>query len=101
MLGATETTSGPEVAPLGTVVVIEVAVHELTVAGVSFKRTTPLPCEAPKFDPLITTWLPAGPVVAETLVITGAGFAAELIDTLSIVPVYKAPVLPLLTANPT
>jgi hypothetical protein len=101
MLGATETTSGPEVAPLGIVPVIEVALHAVIVTGLSFKRTTPLPVEAPKFDPLITTWLPIDPVVAETLPITGAGFAVELMDTLSNVPVYKTPVLPLLTANPT
>jgi hypothetical protein len=99
--GATETTSGPEVAPLGIVMVMEVALHELIVTSTPFKRTTPLPGEAPKFDPLITTWLPIDPVVAETLVMTGAGFAVELIDTLSNVPVYKTPVLPLLTASPT
>jgi hypothetical protein len=39
-------------------------------------------------------------VVAETLVITGAGAAVELTDTLSNVAVAKAVVLPLFTARP-
>jgi hypothetical protein len=38
--------------------------------------------------------------VAETLVITGAGAAVELTDTLSNVAVVKAVVSPLVTANP-
>src|SRR5205823_9853385 len=83
MLGATETTSGPEVAPLGIAMVMEVPLHELIVTGASFSRTTLPPCEAPNPEPESTTWLPIAPVVAETLVMPGAGFAVELIDTLS------------------
>jgi hypothetical protein len=101
ILDATETTSGPEVAPAGTVKLIDVVVQELVVTRVLFKKTTPLPGDAPKFDPLTTTWLPADPVVAETLVIAGAGLGVELMDMLSIVPEYAAPVVPLLTATPT
>jgi hypothetical protein len=41
------------------------------------------------------------PDVAETLVITGAGAAAEFTETLSNVAVVKAVVLPLFTARPT
>ena len=39
--------------------------------------------------------------MAETLVITGAGAAAEFAETLSNVAVAKAVVLPLFTARPT
>jgi len=39
MLGATETTSGPEVAPEGTVKEMEVALQELTGTGTLFKVT--------------------------------------------------------------
>jgi hypothetical protein len=41
------------------------------------------------------------PVVLERPVITGAGVAAELTDTLSKVAVTEAELLPLVTANPT
>ncbi len=39
MLGATETSNGPEVAPVGTVTMIDVPVHELTVMGAPFSVT--------------------------------------------------------------
>jgi hypothetical protein len=51
--------------------------------------------------PEITTWLPVDPLVADTLLITGAGADAELIDTLSKAAVANAEVLPLVTAKPT
>jgi|SRR5437867_8522073 len=101
MPGARETTKGPVVAPDGTVAVIDVALHALTVAALSLNKTTPFPEEAPKPVPEITTWPPIDPVVAETLVMAGAGFVAVVIEKLSMLPVYKAPVLPLLTASPT
>jgi len=100
MLGTTETTSGPEVAPVGIVKVIDVAPHELMVTATPFSSTTLFPCEAPKFNPLTTTWFPIDPVVAETLVIIGDEFAVVLTDTLSNVPVYEVPVLSLLMASP-
>jgi hypothetical protein len=56
---------------------------------------------APNPTPEITTWLPIDPVVAETLVITGAGAVTQLTETLSKVAVASAEVLPLFTANPT
>jgi hypothetical protein len=93
MPGATETTKYPEVAPEGTVMMTEVLLHELTVTGALFSITRLPPCDAPKPDPLITTSLPIDPVVAETLVITGAGVAVELTDTLSKVAVASAEVL--------
>jgi hypothetical protein len=87
MLGATDTTKSPDVAPLGMVMMIEVVLHESTVTGVSFRRTTLLPWSDPKPDPEITAWLPTDPVVAETDVIAGAALEVELTDTLSYVPV--------------
>ena len=59
-----------------------------------------LPCEDPKPVPVIITWLPTDPVVAETLVIAGAGAVVEVTDTLSKVAVAKVDVLRLLTASP-
>jgi hypothetical protein len=100
MLGATETARGPEVAPDGIVAVMDVPVQELIVIGVPFNSTTLLPCGAPNPVPEITTWLPIDPVVAETLVITGAGDAVELTDTLSKVAVPRLEVLPVLTPRP-
>src|SRR5690242_3149364 len=96
MLDATDTTKGPLVAPVGIVKVMDVALQELIVATLPFRRTTPLPAEVPKPVPEMTTWLPTDPVVAEKVVIAGA----DVIDKPSNVPVYNAPVLPLLTARP-
>jgi hypothetical protein len=101
MLGATETTMYPEVAPVGIVTMIDVLPHELTVTGALFNITKLPLCDAPKPEPVISTWLPTEPVLAETLLIIGAGDAVELIETLSKVPVASADVLPLLTAKPT
>jgi hypothetical protein len=89
MLGATETTMYPDVAPVGIVIVMEVALQELIVTGTSFSSTSLLLCVAPNPVPDITTWLPTDPVVLETPVITGPGAAVELIDTLSNVAVVK------------
>jgi hypothetical protein len=54
MLGPTETTNGPEVAPDGIVIVIDVALQELIVTGAPFSITTLLPCDAPNPVPEIT-----------------------------------------------
>ena len=43
MLGATATASGPDVAPVGMVMVIDVLLQALTVTGTPFNRTTLLP----------------------------------------------------------
>jgi hypothetical protein len=55
MLGATETTKGPDVAPEGIVMVIEPALQLFTVTGVPFSITTLLPCADPKPVPDINT----------------------------------------------
>src|ERR1700683_4964213 len=96
MPGPTSTLKSPELAPAGIVMVIDVALHELTVTDISLSSTRLLPCEAPNPEPEITTWLPAVPVVADRLVITGTEFVGVLIDTLSNEAVYAIVVLPLL-----
>src|SRR5215467_15348617 len=100
MLGATVTNRDPVVAPFGIVIVIDVALQLLTVAGAPFNWTALLPCVAPKPEPVIITWLPTDPVVAETAVIAGAGAAPEFTDTLSNTPVAVEDVVRLLTAKP-
>src|SRR5258708_40082832 len=101
MLGATETSKDPELAPVGMVMLIDVPLQVLTVTAAPFSSTALPPCAAPNPEPDITTWLPMDPVVADTAVITGAGAAAELTDTLSNVAVAKEDVVRLLTASPT
>jgi hypothetical protein len=53
--GATDTTIGPEVAPAGMVMLMEVPLQVLMVTGDPFRSTTLLACVAPKFNPLIVT----------------------------------------------
>jgi hypothetical protein len=98
MFGATDTVNGPDVAPDGMVIPIEVLLHTLIVTNAPFNVTSPTP---PNPVPLITTWLPTEPVVADTPVMTGAGADVELIDTLSNLAVARVDVLRLLTAKPT
>ncbi len=83
MLGATKTDKGPEVAPGGMVMVMDVLLQELTVIRAPFSVTMLLLWAAPKPVPEMTTWLPTDAEVADTLLITGAGAAAEFTETLS------------------
>jgi len=101
MLGATDTSIGPVVAPAGMLMVIDVSLQLLIVTAAPFSNTALPPCVAPNPDPEITTWLPIDPVVADTAVIAGAGAPAEFTDTLSNVAVAKEDVVRLLTASPT
>src|SRR5258708_33706270 len=101
MLGAIDTSNGPDVAPAGIVMLIDVPLQVLMATAAPFSNTALPPCIAPNPLPEITTWLPIDPVVAETAVITGAGAAVELSDTLSNVALAKADVVRLLTASPT
>ena len=98
--GATDTTSGPLVAPAGMVMLMDVGLQVLMVTGAPLSKTVLPAWVAPKPEPEITTALPTDPVVAETAVITGAGVAAEFTETLSKVAVAKEAVVRLLTANP-
>jgi uncharacterized membrane protein YdfJ with MMPL/SSD domain len=99
-LGPTKTAKSPEVAPVGIVMLIDVAFQELIVTGAPFRVTVLPPWEAPKPDPEITTWVPIGPVVVDSPVITGAGVVVELTDTLSNVAVDTAVRLDPLTPSP-
>src|SRR5258708_37847998 len=100
MLGAMDTSKSPEVAPGGIVIVMDVPLQVLIVTAAPFSRTALPPWEAPKPEPEITTWLPIDPVVAETVVMTGAGAAAELTHTPSNAAGAKADVRGLLAASP-
>jgi len=51
-------------------------------------------------EPLMVSELPVDPVVAETVLMLGAGAAAELIETLSKVAVASPEAEPLLAARP-
>ena len=99
--GATETASGPDVAPEGIVMLIDVLLQALIITGVPFRATMLPSCEAPKLAPVIATVLPIAAEFAETPLIAGAGAADELTDTLSKVAVARAAALPLSTTNPT
>jgi hypothetical protein len=55
MLGATDTAKGPEVAPVGIVMVMDVALQELIVTAPLFSVTMLLPWDAPNPVPEITT----------------------------------------------
>src|SRR2546425_13213526 len=100
MLGATNTVSGPDVAPAGIVALIEPALHELTTSCVPFRSARLLPCEVPKPDPEIETSYPGSPVVGQMLLMTGEADAAELRETLSKVAVSRVVLAVLLTASP-
>jgi hypothetical protein len=103
MLGATETTIGPEVAPVGMVMLIDAEFQLLIVTGVPFKTTTLPFCDPPNPEPKIVTWLPIDPVVADKLEITGVENPDPdaLTDTLSKAVVARLELDPLLTASPT
>ena len=101
MLGATETTNGPEVAPDGTLVLMVLLLQPLMVASEPFNVTVLVPCVAPKPLPDITIGFPIVPVVAETVLIAGAATEAKFTDTLSNVAVARLAVFPLLTPRPT
>jgi hypothetical protein len=100
MPGEMDTTKGPDVAAPGIVITIEVALQEVIVTGVPFKVTVLPLCGGPKPEPTIITWVPAFPVVAETLAMQGADELEGLTVTLSKVAVVVAVVVPLVTARP-
>src|ERR1700730_1069698 len=77
------TTTFPVVAPVGTVVVILVALQVPTVAVVPLNLTVPVPCVAPKFVPVIVTEAPIAPDVADRLVMLGAETTVKLLPLLA------------------
>src|ERR1700674_3830241 len=78
------TTTGPVVAPAGTVTPMLVAVQLVVAAAVPLNVTVPA---APKFVPAIVTAVPMGPLFGVRLVITGAGGA----DTVNVTPALACP----------
>ena len=62
----------PVVAPVGTGTAIDVALQLVGVAVVPLKVTVLVPCDDPKFAPVIVTDVPTGPEVGDRLVIDGA-----------------------------
>jgi hypothetical protein len=78
------TTTFPVVAPIGTVTVMLVAVHGFAVAVVPLNLTVPVPCDDPKFVPVITTVAPTAPLVTERLVIVGVGRTVKLFPLLAV-----------------
>src|SRR5208283_4129095 len=69
----TVTTAFPVVAPAGTGATMLVALQLVGVAAVPLNVTVLVPCEAPKFAPVIVTLAPTNPDVGFKLVILGAG----------------------------
>ena len=69
---STVTTTGPVVAPAGTVTEIEVSLQSLAVAPVPLKVTVLVACAAPKLVPVISTVVPSGPESGLRLPIAGA-----------------------------
>jgi hypothetical protein len=81
-----KTTTLPVVAPVGTVVWIEVALQFVTVAVVPLNFTVPVPCVEPKFVPVIVTAVPTAPEVGDNLVVPGAGTTVKLTPLLALPP---------------
>lgn len=74
----TVTTTFPLVAPVGTVAVMLVGLHDVAVAGVPLKVTVLVPCVEPKFVPVIVTEELTAPDVGERLVIVGIGTTVKV-----------------------
>jgi hypothetical protein len=68
----TVTTTGPVVAPLGTGVTMVVALQLVGVALVPWNVIVFVPCDVPKFTPVIVTEVPAVPNVGDRPVMLGA-----------------------------
>jgi hypothetical protein len=68
---ATVTTTGPVVAPDGTVAVIDVLLFQVAVAGVPLNVTVLVLCVVPKFVPVIVTGALIPPDVGDRLAIVG------------------------------
>lgn len=95
----TVTGPAPPGVPLGTTATICVLLQLVTdVACTPLKLTVLVPCEVPKFDPVIVTLAPIGPKSGETPVTKG--LVPTLTDTLSNVADIAEPFL-VATTNPT
>jgi len=67
----TVTTMFPVAAPVGTVVAMPVALQLVAVAAIPLNVTVLVPCDAPKFAPVIVTGDPTAPELGLKLVIPG------------------------------
>jgi hypothetical protein len=83
---AAVTTTLPVVAPVGTEVVICVALHVLTVAAVPLNVILPLPWVGPKLDPLMVTAAPIIPELGTKLLMLGAGVTVNVTPLLATPP---------------
>jgi hypothetical protein len=72
----------PVVAPVGTVVVMLVAVQAVAVAVVPLNLTVLVPCVDPKLVPVMVTDAPTAPEVSERLVMPGAETTVKLLPLL-------------------
>jgi hypothetical protein len=79
------TTTLPVVAPVGTVVTIEVALQLDTVASVPLNVTVLVPCVALKPEPAMVTEAPTAPVDGDSVVIVGVG------KTVNVTPLLATP----------
>ena len=83
---ATLTTTGPVVAPFGTVVAMLVAPQLVGRARIPLNVTMLVPWVDPKFVPVIVTDVPTEPEVTDKLVMLGAG-----VVTVKVTPLLAAP----------
>jgi hypothetical protein len=82
----TVTTTLPVVAPVGTGATMLVALQLVAVAAVPLNLTVLVPCEAPKFAPVIVTLAPTNPDVGFKLVMLGGGTV-----TVKVLPLLATP----------
>src|SRR5262245_51634706 len=78
----TVTTTPPVDAPAGTGATIVVSFQLEGVAAVPLNETVLAPCVAPKFEPLMVTAVPTGPVVGFKDAIAGAAACVTAVDVL-------------------
>jgi hypothetical protein len=77
----TVTTTGPVVAPFGTGATMELVLQLVGVAEMPLNLMLLVPCDAPKFAPLIVTAVPTLPDVGERFTILGAVGEVKSADT--------------------
>src|SRR5690242_4561374 len=101
----TVTTTGPVVAPVGTEATTLVLLQLVAVPALApLKVTVPVPCDAPKFAPVIVTAVPIAPEVGLSMEMLGADAAGTvkvtpLLVTLLTVTVTLPVVAPLGTVT--
>jgi hypothetical protein len=96
----TVTTTLPLVAPLGTVVEIEVVPQPVAVAVVPLNFTVLVPWVDPKFVPVIVIAVPTVPEVADSIVMLGVGSTVNALPLL-FTPLAKTTTLPLVAPDGT